>query len=161
MGDRSADGRTLPLATGSWRGGILIDPPYNARYACTLYGVAYPRPSHLLREAARVAAPGARIAIVHYIMPKPVASTRLVRTLGLSTGFDMPMRAITVYERDGRQLELGGPERRHIAELDTLEIGTAKHRTKSTPLCSTGSPTQGEADKFLRDPRVTLDVEVD
>jgi hypothetical protein len=41
-----------------------------------LYGVEYPRPSHLL--------------------------------LAASTGFDMPVRAVTVYERDGRQLDLGG-----------------------------------------------------
>ena len=104
--DILADGRALPLADGSWRGGILIDPPYNKHYAQELYGVAYPRPSQLLREAARVIAPGGRIAIVHYITPKPVEGTQLVRALGLSTGFDMPMRAVTVYERAGRQLAL-------------------------------------------------------
>jgi hypothetical protein len=56
--DILADGRALPLETGSWRGAILIDPPYSAHYARELYGVEYPRPSHLLREAARVIARG-------------------------------------------------------------------------------------------------------
>jgi adenine-specific DNA methylase len=80
---------------------IVTDPPYSAHYARELYGFDYPRPSHLLREAARVAKPGARIGIVHYITPKPVPGTSFVKTFGLSTGFDMPMRAVTIYERDG------------------------------------------------------------
>lgn len=105
--DILADGRALPFADGSWHGGILIDPPYSAHYARELYGVEYPRPSHLLREAARVIAPGGRIGIVHYITPKPVKGTRFVRAFGLSTGFDMPMRAIMVYERNQLELALG------------------------------------------------------
>jgi hypothetical protein len=106
--DILADGRALPLATGSWRGGILIDPPYSAHYARELYGVDYPRPSHLLREAARVIAPGGRIGLVHYITGKPAPGTRFVKAFGLSTGFDMPMRAVSIYERDHAELELGG-----------------------------------------------------
>ena len=106
--DIVADGRALPFAAGSWSGGILIDPPYTAHYAKELYGLDYPRPSHLLREAARVIWPGGRIALVHYITPKPVAGTRFVKAFGLSTGFDMPMRAVTIYERDQAELALGG-----------------------------------------------------
>jgi hypothetical protein len=98
--DVLADARALPFAAGSWRGGILIDPPYSAHYARELYGVDYPRPSHLLREAARVAAPGVRIGIVHYITPKPVPGTFFVKAFAVSTGFDMPMRALSFYERD-------------------------------------------------------------
>lgn len=108
--DILADARHLPLADGSWRGGILIDPPYSAHYARELYGVDYPRPSHLLREAARVIALGGRIGLVHYITAKPAPGTRLVKAFGLSTGFDMPMRAVAIYERDGAptaQLALG------------------------------------------------------
>lgn len=106
--DILADGRALPLETGSWRGAILIDPPYSAHYARELYGVDYPRPSHLLREAARVIAPGGRIGLVHYITAKPVQGTRFVRAFGLSTGFDMPMRAVSIYERDQVGLALDG-----------------------------------------------------
>jgi hypothetical protein len=85
----------------TWCGGILIDPPYSAHYARELYGVEYPRPSHLLREAARIIAPGRRIGIVHYITPKPALGTFFVKAFGVSTGFDMPMRALTFYERVG------------------------------------------------------------
>lgn len=102
--DILADGRHLPLADGSVEA-VMLDPPYSEDYARSLYGVDYPRPSHLLREAARVVRPGGRIAIVHYITPKPPKGTRIVKAFGLSTGFDMPMRAITVYERDQRSLE--------------------------------------------------------
>jgi hypothetical protein len=86
---------------------VLIDPPYNAHYARELYGVDYPRPSHLLREAARVVRPCGRVAIVHYITPKPPAGLTFIKAFGLSTGFDMPMRAVTVYER--AQSDLFGP----------------------------------------------------
>lgn len=84
----------------------MLDPPYCPEYAKSLYGVDYPRPSHLLREAVRVVRPGGRIAIVHYITPKPVDGTRFVKAFGLSTGFDMPMRAVSIYERDQPELEI-------------------------------------------------------
>lgn len=51
--DVLADGRALPFADGSIAA-ALCDPPYSAHYARELYGVEYPRPSHLLREMARV-----------------------------------------------------------------------------------------------------------
>lgn len=109
--DILADGRALPIADGGWPGGILIDPPYTAHYARELYGVDYPRPSHLLREAARILPPGGRVGIVHYHTPKPVDGLTFVRAFGLSIGFDMPMRALTFYERtrcDQAELALGG-----------------------------------------------------
>lgn len=84
----------------------MLDPPYCEEYAKSLYGIEYPRPSHLLREAARVVRPGGRIAMVHYITPKAVDGLRFVKAFGLSTGFDMPMRAVTVFERDQRGFDL-------------------------------------------------------
>jgi hypothetical protein len=109
--DILADGRKLPLESGSVAA-VMLDPPYNEHYSRELYGVQYPRPAQLLREAARVVRPGGRIIIVHYITPKPVAGTRFVKAFGLSTGFDMPMRAVTIYEREGGastpELPLGG-----------------------------------------------------
>lgn len=101
--DILADGTALPLADGSIAA-VMLDPPYSEGYAKSLYGVKYARPSALLREAARVVRPGGRIAIVHYITPKPVDGTRFVKAFGLSTGFDMPMRAVSIYEREQARL---------------------------------------------------------
>lgn len=101
--DVIADGRALPFRDGS-HAAVMLDPPYCETYAKSLYGIEYPRPCDLLREAARVVRPGGRIVFVHYITPKAVEGTRFVRAFGLSTGFDMPMRAVTVFERDQPRL---------------------------------------------------------
>jgi hypothetical protein len=53
-----------------------------------------------------VVRPGGRIIFVHYITPKPVPGMHFVRSFGLSIGFDMPMRAVTIYERDQQELAL-------------------------------------------------------
>jgi hypothetical protein len=105
--DILADGRALPLADGSVEA-VMLDPPYTQHYAQDLYGVEYPRPSHLLREAARVVRPCGRIAFVHYITPTPPPYCRVVKVFGLSTGFGFPMRAVTIYERDQDGLALDG-----------------------------------------------------
>jgi SAM-dependent methyltransferase len=103
--DVLADGRCLPFADGSMEA-LLIDPPYTVQYARQFYAFDYPRPAHLLAEAARVVKPGGRIGFVHYITPRPAKGTRAVKVFGLSTGSNMPMRAIVIYERDGAQREL-------------------------------------------------------
>lgn len=104
--DIIADGRALPLRDGSVAA-VMLDPPYTEAYARDLYGTDYPRPSHLLREAARVVRPGGRICIVHYITPNPPGGTRLVKVLAASTSFGFPIRAVTIYERGHAELDLG------------------------------------------------------
>lgn len=101
--DILADGRSLPLASSSVAA-VLIDPPYTRQYAKDLYGVEYPRPAHLLAEAARVVRPCGRIGFVHYLVPMPPAGCRHVKCLGLSTGFGFPMRAVTIYEKEQDRL---------------------------------------------------------
>lgn len=97
--DVLADGRQLPFADGSIAG-VLIDPPYTRQYARDLYGVDYPRPSHLLAEASRVVRPCGRIGFVHYLVPMPPPGCQHVKTIGLSTGMGVHMRAVTFFERE-------------------------------------------------------------
>lgn len=96
--DVVADGRNLPLRD-SCVSAALIDPPYTAHYAKELYGVEYPLPSHLLKEAARVVKPCGRIGFVHYIVPNPPPGCHHVKTFGLSMGFGYPMRAVTIFQK--------------------------------------------------------------
>lgn len=97
--DILADGRALPLRDGSIAG-VMLDPPYTEGYARDLYGIDYPRPSHLLAEAARVVRPCGRIAFVHFIVPNPPPRCRIVKVLGLTTGCGFQMRAVTIFERE-------------------------------------------------------------
>ena len=104
--DVVADGRALPFADGAFHA-AMIDPPYTPHYARELYGVDYPKPAHLLAEAARVVRPGGRIVFVHYLVPNAPAGTHWLKAFGLSMGFGYPMRAVTIYERDQEGLALG------------------------------------------------------
>lgn len=101
--DVLADGRALPFADGSVKA-VMLDPPYTEHYAKVLYGTKYPRPRHLLIEAARVVRRGGRIVFVHYITPNPPPGCRLIKVFGLSTGFGFPVRAVTIYEREQGRL---------------------------------------------------------
>lgn len=135
--DILADGTNLHMIESGSIAAVMLDPPYSEGYAKSLYGVKYARPSHLLREAARVVRPGGRIAIVHYITPKPVAGTRFVRAFGLSTGFDMPMRAITIFERHHDPL----------VEIATSEPPSADHVQRDDGTCVSWCPACEEGDR--------------
>ncbi len=111
--DLLADGRALPFSEGSWSG-VLIDPPYSTEYARELYGTDYPRPSHLLAEAARVLRPGGRCGFLHFLVPMVGRSRlRFERTLGVTQGCGYRIRAFTVFVKRGAELDLlgAGPRR--------------------------------------------------
>ena len=101
--DVVADGRALPFRDAAFRA-VLIDPPWSVEYARDLYGTAYPRPSHLLAEAARVCRPGGRIGFVHFLVPNPPAGASIVRVLGITQGCGYRIRALTIYERERAEL---------------------------------------------------------
>lgn len=97
--DVVADGRDLPFDDASFAA-ALIDPPYSVEYARDLYGTEYPRPSHLLREAARVVRPCGRIGFVHYLVPNPPKGCRIISVRGVTQGCGYRIRALTIYEKD-------------------------------------------------------------
>lgn len=96
--DVLADGRRLPFADASF-GAVLIDPPYSVEYAQELYEVVYPRPSHLLAEAARVCGPGGAVCMLHFLVPLPPADCDLERVEGITQGLGYRIRAWTVYRK--------------------------------------------------------------
>ena len=101
--DIVADGRRLPLPDASIDA-VLIDPPYSVEYAEQLYGCDYPRPSHLLAEAGRVARAGAPIGLVHFLVPTPPAACAIERVYGISTGPGYRIRAFTVMRKEQARL---------------------------------------------------------
>lgn len=94
-----ADGRQLPFRDGAFPAAML-DPPYSDQYAKNLYGVENPRPSWLLREAARVVAPSGRIGLLHIAIPFAPEGCHLVKVYGVSCGVGFRIRAFTVWEKD-------------------------------------------------------------
>jgi ubiquinone/menaquinone biosynthesis C-methylase UbiE len=68
-------------------------------YAETLYKTDYPRPSHLLREAARVAKPGGRIGFVHFLVPLPPEGWYLEDCWGITQGCGYRIRALSIFRR--------------------------------------------------------------
>jgi hypothetical protein len=93
-----ASGTALPFLNSSFPA-IMIDPPYSDQYARVLYGVENPRPSWLLREAARVVRPGGRIGLLHVAVPFPPPDCDLANIYGITTGVGFRIRAFTVFER--------------------------------------------------------------
>jgi len=96
--DVVGDARALPFRDACFAG-VLIDPPWSVEYARDLYGTGYPRPAHLLREAARVVRPGGRIGFVHFLVPNPPRGCRLVRVFGITQGCGYRIRALSIFER--------------------------------------------------------------
>lgn len=93
-----ADGAALPFGDATF-GAILIDPPYSEAYARNLYGVEFPKPSHLLREAARVVKPQGRIGLLHVAVPITPPGCSFVTSFGVVPGPGFRIRAFTIYQR--------------------------------------------------------------
>lgn len=100
-----ASGTALPFKDHSFPA-VMMDPPYSDDYARNLYGVENPRPSWLLREAARVVQPGGRIGILHVAIPFSPPECELVNVWGISTGVGFRIRAFTVYQKQQKGLPL-------------------------------------------------------
>lgn len=98
-----ADGRRLPFRDGAFSA-VLIDPPYTVEYAEALYQTEYPRPSHLLREAARVLRPGGAIGFLHFLVPFKPPGCRTVRVVGITQGPGYRIRAWTVFRKEQESL---------------------------------------------------------
>lgn len=98
--DIVADCRATPLADESFEY-ILADPPYSPEYARNLYGTEtdYPKPSQILREAARLLRPGGKVGLLHFQVPMHRKPLRLERVYGLTTGAGFAIRAWSLYEK--------------------------------------------------------------
>lgn len=100
-----AKGQALPFLDATFPA-ILIDPPYTEEYARNLYRSEFPRPSHLLREAARVVRPGGRIGLLHIAVPITPQGCEFVTSFGVVPGPGFRIRAFTIYERRQAMLPL-------------------------------------------------------
>jgi len=98
-----ADGTKLPFPDNAF-GGVILDPPYSVEYAKDLYGVEYPRPSHLLSEAARVVKPCGKIGILHFLVPMPPKGCTVSGVTGVTQGCGYRIRAFTIYEKGQDEL---------------------------------------------------------
>lgn len=94
-----ADGKALPFRAATFKA-VMMDPPYSDEYARNLYGLANPRPSWLLREAARVVIPGGRIGLLHVAVPFAPPNCFLVDVWPVTTGVGFRIRAFTIFQRE-------------------------------------------------------------
>lgn len=94
-----ADGRHLPFRDATFKA-VLLDPPYSDEYARNLYKTENPRPSWLLREAARVVVPNGHIGLLHVAVPFAPPGCRLLRVYGVTTGVGFRIRAFSVWQKD-------------------------------------------------------------
>ena len=93
-----ANGPALPFRDASFRA-VMLDPPYTDAYAKNLYGTENPRPSWLLREAARVVMPGGRIGFMHVAVPFAPPGCFLVTVRAITIGVGFRIRAFTIYQK--------------------------------------------------------------
>jgi hypothetical protein len=93
-----ARGESLPFLDASFKA-ACIDPPYTEEYARNLYRSEFPRPSHLLKAAARVVKPGGRIGLLHIAVPITPPDCEFVTSFGVVPGPGFRIRAFTVYQR--------------------------------------------------------------
>lgn len=100
-----ADGKALPFRAASFPA-VMLDPPYSDEYARNLYGIENPRPSWLLKEAARVVKPGGRVEILHVAIPFAPPGCFLVTVWPVTTGVGFRIRALTIYQREQAGLEI-------------------------------------------------------
>lgn len=98
-----AKGQQLPFRDATFAA-VLLDPPYTEEYARNLYRSEFPRPSHLLREAARVVTPGGRIGLLHIAVPITPPGCDFVTSFGVVPGPGFRIRAFTIYQRQQAQL---------------------------------------------------------
>ena len=94
-----ADGKIMPFKSDSF-GAVMLDPPYSDQYARNLYRTENPRPSWLLKEAARVVKPCGRIGLLHVAIPFAPDGCRLVKVYGVSCGVGFRIRAFTLFQKD-------------------------------------------------------------
>ena len=98
-----ANGCQLPFRDASFEA-VMLDPPYTDAYARNLYGTENPRPSWLLKEAARVVVPGGRVGMMHVAVPFAPPGCHLVTVEAITIGPGFRVRAFTVYERGQPEL---------------------------------------------------------
>lgn len=103
-----ADVRRLPVRSGAvdW---VMVDPPYGPDYAQALWGLGkqYPTPAVILREVARILAPGGAVAFLHHVVPQLPDELERIGTWGVTTGPNYRIRALTIARRRALRLELG------------------------------------------------------
>jgi hypothetical protein len=85
---------------------ILIDPPYtDADHEKYLAGkadcdrVKLPTANHLLRLGLKLAKPGGKVGVLHYVWPQPPKTARSIACIGVIVGFNNRMRCFSVFER--------------------------------------------------------------
>ena len=90
----------LPKEYAPWDA-VLADPPYTeadaAHYNCG--ASVLPDPNKLLRDCLAVVKPHGRVGMLHYLLPRPPKTAKLVATVAVIVGFNNRVRMYSVFER--------------------------------------------------------------